>query len=78
MPKRESAPIERTHVWLFSDDLRWLRETYGSTLGVAKAVRTIVRGFRQKVEERQRQIQDNSPPLNITLEDLANDHDALS
>ena len=73
MPRRESKPIERAHVWLFVDDVIWLKRTYGNSIGVAKAVRTIVRAFRQKVEEKAQQVQDAPVNLNLNLEELYNE-----
>ena len=76
MPKRESQPITRAHVWLFIDDLRWLRETYGGTIGVAKAVRTIVRAFRLKVEDKARQVADEPITLDVNLPEMAHEHES--
>lgn len=75
MPKRESAPIQRAHVWLFADDIRWLNETYGHSIGMTKAVRTIVRGFRQRVEAQAAQAQDADPipTTPVSLESIADD-----
>ena len=75
MPRREIAPIKRTHVWLFSDDLEWLRDTYGDKIGVNKAVRSIVRAFRQKVEAKAQAQIDNipEPDINLNIEELADE-----
>lgn len=78
MPRRESKPISRAHVWLFIDDLRWLRDTYGHTIGVAKAVRTIVHAYRQKVEERAAQVIDAPVQLNVNLEELYREHESAN
>lgn len=75
MPRRESKPITRAHVWLFTDDQEWLRRTYGDSIGIAKAVRTIVHAFRQKVEEKAQQVVDAPVNLNVDLESLYNEYE---
>lgn len=75
MPRRESSPITRAHVWLFVDDLNWLRETYGGTIGIARAVRTIVRAFRQKVEAKAQEVHDAPIHLEVNLEELSREHE---
>lgn len=52
LPRRAEAPMERIHIWIFRDDAAFLRENYAKNIGVAKAVRTIVHGFRKRVDER--------------------------
>lgn len=53
MPKRESEPLERVHLTLFSSDLEWLRLHYGDNqLGISKAVRAMIRGTIKKMEEK--------------------------
>lgn len=53
MPKRESEPLERVHLTLFSSDLAWLRTHYGENqLGISKAVRAMIRSTIKKMEEK--------------------------
>lgn len=52
MPRRETEPLTRAHVWLFTDDLQWLKERYSDNAGVSKALRSLIRGFRKRVEDK--------------------------
>lgn len=70
MPRRESAPTERAHVWLFSDDLRWIRETYGGRIPLAKVIRSIVHAFRLEAEAKINQANDSVPRTQLSLEEL--------
>jgi hypothetical protein len=45
MPKITEEPLEAKQVILFKKDLDALRQIYGPSLGVNKAIRTIVRMF---------------------------------
>jgi hypothetical protein len=58
MPRREAEPTDRYHVFLYASDIEWLNATYGGTIGVSKAVRMMVRGFRRKVEAKAQDIID--------------------
>jgi hypothetical protein len=55
MPRQEDEPIERIHINLFSADLEWLRANYRreESVGVGKAVRTIVRNSVKRMQELQ-------------------------
>jgi hypothetical protein len=55
--------MERIHIWIFRDDAAFLRENYANNIGVAKAVRTIVHGFRKRVDERQAEREAPVPPI---------------
>jgi hypothetical protein len=76
MPRRETEPTSRTHVFLYDSDIEWLKSTYGDNIGVARAVRMMVRGFRRKVEAKTQDVldQESDPPLKatepVTLEEL--------
>lgn len=52
MPRREAKPLRRFHAYLYADDYDWLEGIYGQKIGVAKALRQIVAGFRKRVEEK--------------------------
>lgn len=52
MPRREDEPTVRVHLHLFSSDHEWLKDHFGDSTGVAKAVRRLVRGFIRKIEEK--------------------------
>jgi hypothetical protein len=71
MAQRETEPVDRTHVWLFRSDIEWLKDRYSDSIGVAKAVRMMVRGFRQKVEAKAGIEIDRAPVRDdLTLEEL--------
>ena len=74
LPRRAEAPMERIHIWIFRDDAAFLRENYAKNIGVAKAVRTIVHGFRKRVDERQAEKTVYTPPIaqdfDFRVEDL--------
>lgn len=55
MPRQEDEPIERIHIYLYSSDLEWLRSNYRreESVGVGKAVRTIVRNSVKRMQELQ-------------------------
>lgn len=73
MPRRERAPISRVHVWLFADDIRWLRDTYGGRLPLAKAIRSIVHAFRKEAEAKINAANDAAPRTD--LENLVREDD---
>lgn len=52
MAKRENEPIQRIHISLYEADVEWLREMYGGTFGMAKAIRQMVRSARRRMEEK--------------------------
>jgi hypothetical protein len=71
MPRREKEPTERFHLHLYSSDIEWLKSTFGDRVGVAKAVRQMIRGYRLKVEARVADLTDAAPaPPPQSLEDL--------
>lgn len=49
---REGEEQIRVHLWVFKDDHEWLKMVYGNSMGVSKAVRTILRKYRQGIEEK--------------------------
>jgi hypothetical protein len=55
VPRQEDEPIERIHINLYSSDLEWLRQNYRreESVGVGKAVRTIVRNSVKRMQELQ-------------------------
>ena len=65
MPRQEDEPIERIHINLFSSDLEWLRANYRreESVGVGKAVRTIVRNSVKRMQELQATRQRGIRPL---------------
>jgi len=74
MPRQEDEPIERIHINLFSADLEWLRANYRreESVGVGKAVRTIVRNSVKRMQELQASRQKPIRPLDDEeLETLA-------
>jgi len=77
IPRRAEAPMERIHIWIFRDDAAFLRENYAKNIGVAKAVRTIVHGFRKRVDERMAERRAPTPPIpqdfDFNVEDLVKD-----
>jgi len=58
---REKEPIDRTHLFLYRSDIEWLKATYGDGIGVARAVRHVVRAFRQRVEAKAADALDELP-----------------
>lgn len=52
MPKRESEPLIRLHVNLFESDYERLKELFGSNVGMATAVRKIVRSNLKRIDEK--------------------------
>jgi hypothetical protein len=74
--------MERIHIWIFRDDAAFLRENYAKNIGVAKAVRTIVHGFRKRVDERQAETQHYTPPIpqdfDFKVEDLVSDEETTN
>ena len=52
MPKLESEPLEAIQLRLYRRDLETLRALYGSTLGVNRTIRTIIRTFLKQKESR--------------------------
>lgn len=71
--------MERIHIWIFRDDAAFLRENYAKNIGVAKAVRTIVHGFRKRVDERMAERMPPPPPIpqdfDFNVEDLVTSDD---
>lgn len=69
--------MERIHIWIFRDDAAFLRDNYARNIGVAKAVRTIVHGFRKRVDERMAERSRPVPPIpqdfDFRVEDLVNE-----
>lgn len=65
MPRQEDEPIERIHINLFSADLEWLRSNYRreESVGVGKAVRTIVRNSVKRMQDLQASRQKPIRPL---------------
>lgn len=60
MPRRETEPTDRYHVFLYASDIEWLNANYGGTIGVSKAIRMMIRGFRRKVEAKAQDLIDES------------------
>jgi hypothetical protein len=51
MPRTiDSERSTRAHVFIYESDAEWLRQVFGNTIGVSKAVRELVRAYRRKVE----------------------------
>ena len=80
MPRQEDEPIERIHINLFSADLEWLRANYRreESVGVGKAVRTIVRNSVKRMQDLQAARQRSIRPLEDSeleaLESEAHNH----
>jgi hypothetical protein len=56
MPKLSEEEVERQHVMLYKADMDYIRKEFGDTIGISKAIRTIIRQYvkrlREAVEER--------------------------
>ncbi len=52
MPRIESEPCERMHVLLYTTDAARLKELYADNVGVSKAVRSIIRMYLKRLEEK--------------------------
>lgn len=70
MPKRETEPLVRVHVWLFASDREWLDETFGPSIGMNKAVRSMVRGVKTKILAKHQQSLDEGPALDLSTEEI--------
>lgn len=75
MPKRESAPIERVHVWAFCDDIALLREVYGGRLPIAKAIRSILHAFCNELRAKLQADNDAGPQIQVNLQELMKQDD---
>lgn len=47
---REGEPQVRVHIWVYERDYEKLKVLYGNTIGLSKAVRTILRKFLNGLE----------------------------
>lgn len=47
---REGEELKRIHLWLYTRDIDRLHALYGSTVGISKAVRLMVRKFLDNLE----------------------------
>jgi hypothetical protein len=73
MPKRETEELARCHMWLFADDIVWLKARCEHSIGVSEAVRTLVRAYRQRVEAKVHDALDEEPatePLPNSIDEL--------
>jgi hypothetical protein len=66
MPRIESEKVVRKHLHVYEDDWTWLEATFGESIGISKAVRTIIRKFRQQAEAKGAQTV--AKPLDTTVE----------
>lgn len=52
MPRSVDEPVERIHVMIYKSDAEQLKELFGETVGVTKAIRLIVRQYLKRLSER--------------------------
>lgn len=50
MPRTESEPLKRIHLWLYESDVDKLQSLFKNSMGMSRAVRTIVRKFIKQIE----------------------------
>jgi len=50
LPKLETEPLDRVHLWLYTDDIEWVRRHYSQTIGFSAAIRKMIRQFRLQLE----------------------------
>lgn len=50
MPRKETEDTCRKHIWVFQSDWEWLEGHFGSTVGISRAIRHIIRTFRKQME----------------------------
>lgn len=41
--------LRKMHLYLDADDMEWYKETFGQTTGLSKAVRAILRSYRNRI-----------------------------
>jgi len=49
--KRNTVPLERVHIWLFKEDVEWVRETFDrgrGGMGFSDAIRMMVNRFHRQ------------------------------
>jgi hypothetical protein len=49
---REEEALARVHLWLYARDVQRLKDIYGSSVGVSKAARLMIRKFLNGLEAR--------------------------
>lgn len=42
--------LSRQHLYLDAEDVQWFKEVFGNSMGLSKAVRVVMRSYRQKIE----------------------------
>ncbi len=52
MAERTNEPLERVHVVLYSEDIKKIRALYGENPGFSKAVRSMIRSFMKRLDEK--------------------------
>ena len=52
MAERDNEPLERVHVVLFSEDIQKIRALYGANPGFSRAIRSMVRSFLKRLDEK--------------------------
>ena len=50
---KENESLTRLHFHIYTSDLEVLRETYGNSIGVSMAIRSIIRQFLEQLKLRQ-------------------------
>jgi len=62
MPKLEEEPLVLLQLRLYESDVKAIKSLYGSTLGMNKAVRVIVRTFLRQVDAKAKEEIDTDVP----------------
>lgn len=74
-PKREESEYPRLHLYLDAEDVQWYRDTFGETLGLSKAIRTVMRSYRRSIEAqaapRAQRVNQITPDLMAEIEKIA-------
>ena len=64
---KDDEDLERTHIWLFKDDVAWVHQMFDANLGYSAAIRMMVRKFRRHIEAK---AAEQAAPLSIDPADL--------
>lgn len=61
----DDSPKTRRHVHIDDDDWEWLSATFASQLGISRAIRLIIKSYRQRILEQQETSNVPRPPVDI-------------
>lgn len=64
---KNDEELERTHIWLFKDDVAWVHQMFDQNLGYSAAIRMMVRKFRRHIEAKAAA---NAAPLSVDPTEL--------